>query len=123
MACAGTATLNDFPQLLKVTVLDSPFVMSVSSTGSTLGVAVSTRLALTAAVEPPGVVVHVRTYTLCPLRVALLTLLTCEAAGRMPDGSAERVFSAARSWYSVVPDVITTQWLPTLAADAAVRPM
>ena len=41
MDWAGEATLSAPPQLVKVTVLDSPFVVSVSLTGSTVGVAVS----------------------------------------------------------------------------------
>src|SRR5689334_14732208 len=123
MVWAGAATLIASPQLLNVTVLDSPVVVSVSLTGSTLGVAVRTSVTLIGVFEPLGVVFQVRMYTFCPLTVVVLTLLTCEAAGRMLDGSAGRVFSVARSWYSLVPDLIATQWLPTLAAEAAVRPM
>src|SRR5579859_1728043 len=116
MKWAGAATVNGAPHPLKVTVLASPIASRVSLAGSTLGVAVSVSRALTGVPDPPAVVVQSRMYTFWPPAIAVLTRLTCAAAGRRLDGSAAMVFSAARSWYSAVPALIATHRLPTRAA-------
>ena len=66
-----------------------------------------------------AVVVQSRTYTFWPSAVTVLTWLTWEAAGRMLDGSAAMVFSAARSWYWLVPALIATQRDAALSAALA----
>src|ERR1700730_2899282 len=109
MADAGTVTVKGVPQLLKVMVLVSPFVVMTSLTGSTWGAAVRVSRALMELAAPLGVVFQSRMYSLCPPIVAVLARVTSAAGGRMVDGRDERVFSVARAWYSFIPALIPTQ--------------
>src|SRR5215472_2901213 len=106
MTGAGAVTVSGAPQPLNVTVFVSLPVVMVSLSGSTRGAAESvSRTLMTAPAVPDAAarVVQSRMYAFCPPIVALRSRAASAAEGRMPDGRAARVSSAARAWYSLVP--------------------